>query len=61
MRNAELDNGAVGRLERELYAVHYCVDVLGTDRLLWLRAAFAEREVRLACALDSARRGWPSG
>ena len=53
------EHRAVEVLEHELLAVHACVDVLGTEKLLWLRDAFADRALRLACSLESARRGWP--
>ncbi len=52
------DDAAVAAIERELVAVHRCLDVLGVDRLLWLHGAFVERGFRLASSLDSARRGW---
>ena len=54
------DEAAIDRLELELRQVHACVDVLGIDRLLWLRDAFADRAARLSCGLESARWGWPS-
>jgi hypothetical protein len=61
MKPTSCSSDAVAALERELVAVHRCIDVLGVDRLLWLREAFADRALRLACSLDSARRGWPPG
>jgi hypothetical protein len=61
MKQAAPSSDAVEAIERELVAVHRCIDVLGLERLLWLRDAFADRACRLASSLDSARRGWPPG
>jgi len=57
-RERELREEAIARLERELIAAHRCVDVLGVERLLWLRNVFADRTSRLACSLETARCGW---